>query len=156
MNIDLATLDRAGVSCGPTIAITDAGGGRLVTLSPYAVPLEQGIALLKTPSNELCFYGVSVCRLALGIPQYVVEYLATRIRKEHDPHWQLVGYGLVLSVTRQGDYWLTSLGNTPICRFQYDVRLGTSITGLELLGSLTVHQTPVFLSSLQALLPRYL
>lgn len=158
MNIDRRFLDQCNLVIGPAISLAyGEDSQRVMTLSPFAVPMEQGICLLQNPTGRMVFYGVSVTDLTLGIPECLVGYISDRANRDGYGNWQLVGYGLVISITRNGDLWQASLGSTPLATFSAPHVDGVARVTIHQLLSVTPREgLQGFEQSLAALIERYL
>jgi hypothetical protein len=158
MNIDVAALEQCGLHIGPAIALSKGEDQqRMLTLSPFAVPMEQGIALLRTPAGTHVFHGVSIASLSLGIPQFVVEYVTQRMTREGFGDWRCLGYGLGLAVSRKGSRWQASLGDRVLAIFDVDHRNhSVAVQNLEIVGTLPEVGEQGYRVALQALIERYL
>ncbi len=158
MNIDLPLLERCTLHLGPAIALSSGEDQqRMLTLSPFAVPMEQGLCLLRTPTGEFQFHGISIANLTLGIPQYVVEYLVQRLQREGRGDYRCLGYGLGLSITRRNNRWHASLNERLLAEFEV-VHNGPNVTVVNLVPAGIAPDTAVdqYLRSLKALIERYL
>lgn len=158
MNIDKRFLDQCDLLIGPAISLANGEDRqRVLTLSPFAVPMDQGICLLQSPGDSMAFYGVSLSDLSLGIPESVVGYIADRCVRENHGNWKLLGYGLGLTVTRSGGEWQANLGSTPLAAFRIShVNGNAQINDLQLLGLPPLQQINAYTQQLATLITRYL
>lgn len=158
MNIDRRFLDQCDLAMGPAIALAHGEERqRIMTLSPFAVPMEQGICIIQNPTGRMVFYGVSVSNLSLGIPECLVGYIAERATRETNALWKLCGYGLGITVSRNGDRWMATLGNTPLATFDTPHINGMArVTNLQLMGFGPSEGEDGFKTQMAALIERYL
>lgn len=158
MNIDRRYLDQCELLIGP--AITLAFGEerqRVMTLSPFAVPMGQGICILQNPTGHAVFYGVAVTDPTLGIPECLVSYIAERSTRDGHGLWKSLGYGLSLTVQRSGDLWRASLGSTELATFiAPHVNGYVRVEIVELLGYQPREGVNGYTQQLAALIERYL
>lgn len=158
MNIDRRFLDQCDLVIGPAISLAYGDDRqRVMTLSPFAVPMEQGVCLIQNPTGRLVFYGVSVSDLTLGIPECLVNYIAERTLRDGHGSWKLIGYGLGLTITRTGDLWQASLGPTPLATFTAPHQNGVaSVCIQQTLGVIPSDGSQGYEQMLAALIERYL
>lgn len=158
MNIDRRFLDQCDLVMGPAIALAHGEERqRILTLSPFAVPMEQGICVIQNPTGRMVFYGVSVSNLSLGIPECLVGYITDRATRESGGLWKLCGYGLGFNISRAGDRWMATLGNSPMATFDAPHVNGVAkVTNLQLLGFGPSEGIEGFTAQLAGLIERYL
>jgi len=158
MNIDHQFLEACDVVVGPAISLAHGPErSRVLTLSPFAVPMEQGIALLKTPAGTAVFHGLSLSSLTLGIPQYVMEYLQGRLKREHSEGWNVIAYDLSLVVWRDADSWAARLGKRVLCNFQVEHINGVATpVDIHLVDNFGISNVAGFTAHLATLIARAL
>lgn len=156
MNIDRQLLDACDIVVGPAISLAHGlERSRVLTLSPFAVPMEHGIALLKTPAGTAVFHGLSMSSLTVGIPQYVMDYLQGRLKREHNDGWNVIAYDLSLTIVRDSHCWVARLGQRNLCEFQVEHINGVATpVNIQLVDDFGVINVGGFTAHLAALIAR--
>lgn len=118
MYLDTALLDASTVHIGPTIAL---GYGdhqeRILTLSPFMIPLSDGIALLQRSSQGLLLAGYELRRTDLGLPYDALLHSLKHISAESGQQYSLLSYGLEVELVSTPAYWVARLGNMELATF---------------------------------------
>lgn len=132
MYLDTVYLNECNLIAKPAITLHYGElRKRVITLSPFMVPMADGIALIQE-DDVFTLYGVGLNDRAVGDPSDVVYYLAERMWSEYG-NMKVIAYGPTIELIRKKAGWELLLGETLIATFHKSNNFGeVAITDLEL------------------------
>lgn len=147
-------LEQCHLHLSPTIALSHGDNQeRVLSLSPYAIPLEHGLCVLELPDGSRQLNGFSMSRLDVGLPHEVLEYTVRRVSLETRQSYRVVCYGLNLQIGRTKQGWQATLGNTTLALFNKRHDSGqTIITDIIYTGGAASSNRPQYRNALVKLL----